>query len=270
MAETIAGLMTSYNEPIEYLKASVESMLNQTYRLTELVIVLDDPTNQAAKDYLESMDDSRITVLKNEKNLGLALALNRGLGVIKSDYVARMDADDIAHLDRLEKQIRYLLDNHLDFVASNVNDMNEAGQMLGTGTKYPTTDRKIKKYLKYGDPMPHPSWLVKKVVYDQLGGYHDILSCEDYEFVIRAAQVDVNFGLVSEPLINYRINAKGITQTNKARQMVISEWSQEQYRNKVSVNVDDLNRYLESDRAKEVSYSRLRRIYYKIRRKLIR
>lgn len=67
MAETIAGLMTSYNEPIEYLKASVESMLNQTYRLTELVIVLDDPTNQAAKDYLESMDDSRITVLKNEK-----------------------------------------------------------------------------------------------------------------------------------------------------------------------------------------------------------
>ncbi len=275
MTETIAGLLTSYNEPVEYLKESVESMLNQTYALSELVVVIDDPTNQASRAYLRSINDQRITILENEKNLGLPMSLNRGLSVIKSNYVARMDSDDVAHLDRLEKQMRCLLDNQLDFVASNVNDMDESGHMLGTRTKYPTTDCKIKKYLKYGDPLPHPSWLVKRSVFDQLGGYHDILACEDYEFIIRAAQVDVKFGLINEPLIDYRINANGITQMNQVRQTIVSDWLQNRYRRKEMIDFADLHQYLESDQARsrsnklKMKQRNLMSLYYKLRRKLI-
>src|SRR4030042_6096810 len=93
-----------------YLKEAVESILNQTYRNFEFIIV-DDASRDKSWDYLKSLKDRRIKLIRNKKNLGLAASLNIALRQAQGDYVARMDADDISLPNRFEEQIYFLQKN---------------------------------------------------------------------------------------------------------------------------------------------------------------
>src|SRR3989338_4267706 len=93
-----------------YLKDAVESILNQTYENFEFIIV-DDASVDNSWDYLKNLNDHRIKLIKNKKNLGLAASLNKALKVAKGNYIARMDADDISLPTRFEEQVNYLQKN---------------------------------------------------------------------------------------------------------------------------------------------------------------
>lgn len=103
----ISVLMCVYNTPEEYLRESIESILNQTYKKIEFIIV-DDCSDLNTKNILNSYRDSRICLYHNEMNLGLTRSLNIGLHKCNGDYVARMDSDDIAYPNRLEMQLEYI------------------------------------------------------------------------------------------------------------------------------------------------------------------
>jgi len=106
----ISVLMPVYKEPENYLKQSIESVLNQTYVDFEFIIILDNPENQKLEDLILEYrnKDSRIIFHKNNKNLGIAKTLNKGLQIAKGKYIARLDADDIAYPERLEKQLKIM------------------------------------------------------------------------------------------------------------------------------------------------------------------
>ena len=89
--------MSSYNEPIEYVQKAVNSILNQTYKYFEFIIVIDNPNNSELISFLSSTanKDERIILLINKRNIGLAMSLNRALSVSTGGFIARMDADDI-------------------------------------------------------------------------------------------------------------------------------------------------------------------------------
>ena len=108
----ISVLMSNYNTPVNYLKKSIDSILSQTFKNFELIIVNDGSVDES-KDiiYEYAKRDSRIVILENEKNIGLPGSLNRGLDVCKGEYIARMDTDDICYPDRLEKQIKFMDEN---------------------------------------------------------------------------------------------------------------------------------------------------------------
>ena len=93
-----------------YLKQAVESILNQTYKNFEFIIV-DDASTDNSWQYLKSLKDKRIKLLKNSKNLGLAKSLNRAIGVASGHYIARMDADDISLPTRFQEQLKFLKRN---------------------------------------------------------------------------------------------------------------------------------------------------------------
>jgi glycosyltransferase involved in cell wall biosynthesis len=116
MKPYISAVMSVYNESEEYLRKSIESILNQTYTDFEFIIILDNPDNKKARDILKEYEnkDDRIVLLENEKNIGLAPSLNRGVKVARGKYIARMDADDIALPQRFEKQV-YFLENNPDY-----------------------------------------------------------------------------------------------------------------------------------------------------------
>ena len=129
--DLVSVILSVYNEKIEWIKLSVESILNQTYTNLELIIILDNPKNKIITNYLNeiSSKDIRIKLLVNHKNIGLAESLNRGLAISKGDFIARMDADDIAYLNRLSLQVVFLKKNqNIDLLSSSVDYIDENGK----------------------------------------------------------------------------------------------------------------------------------------------
>lgn len=106
----VSVIMSVYNVNDNYLKKSIESILNQTYENFEFIII-DDCTNQDNINTINSYKDNRIVLIRNQVNLGLTKSLNKAILVSKGKYIARMDADDISILNRFEKQVNYLEKN---------------------------------------------------------------------------------------------------------------------------------------------------------------
>jgi glycosyltransferase involved in cell wall biosynthesis len=103
----ISVLMSVYNEPESIILESVNSILTQTFSDFELLIVNDNPQNHEVEAILERIAkmDSRIRIIKNERNVGLAISLNRAADVAKANYFLRMDSDDVSMPNRFEKRI---------------------------------------------------------------------------------------------------------------------------------------------------------------------
>ena len=105
----ISVIMSVYNDS-KYLKDSIDSILNQTFKEFELIIVDDCSTDNSLEIIKEyALKDNRVKIIENNKNLGLAVSLNKAWKEAKYDYIARIDGDDICLLDRFEKQMNYLV-----------------------------------------------------------------------------------------------------------------------------------------------------------------
>ena len=128
----ITVIMSTYKEDERLLRESIESILNQTYKDFEYIIILDYPDNDVHKRVIEeyALKDDRIHFYVNEKNMGLTYSLNRGLSLCHGEYIARMDADDISLPDRLERQMEYLEKNHYDLIGGITEMINENGSLL--------------------------------------------------------------------------------------------------------------------------------------------
>jgi len=216
MKPEITVIMSVFREPKLWLQQAIESILSQTYTNFEFIIVLDDPQNEEAKSVLEAYakKDQRILLLINEKNQGLIFSLNRALQRAKGHYIARMDADDISHTDRLEKQKQYIEDKNLDLIGSNINLFREDGNVFATTDKL-IYHESIKKLLCLGTTnIAHPTFFVKKTVYDKLGGYGDAEHVEDKEFLARAICEGFRVGNIPETLLDYRYNDQSITKVH--------------------------------------------------------
>ena len=126
---TISVLMSAYNEPINYVQQAVDSITAQTYKNIEFIIIVDNPDNQPLIDLLSQAveKDPRINIVINEKNIGLAMSLNKALHLSTGDIIARMDADDISKPNRLEIELNYLLCHNLDVIGCAIEKIDENG-----------------------------------------------------------------------------------------------------------------------------------------------
>lgn len=246
----ISVIMSTFREPLSYIKQSTDSILSQSYRDIELIIIVDDPDNNELITYLKNLSaqDPRVNVSINEKNCGLTESLNRAKRLARGEFIARMDADDISEVDRLETQLSYLLKQNYDLVGCNVNDMDENGELLsGHLTSLPTKDRAIKEYLKTNSAILHPTWFAKREIYD-LFDYIDFPACEDYEFLVRIALAGKKLGNLKEPKLKYRINSKGISASRKVIQKTSQYYVRSNYcAGKVS-SIGDFYDFLQSDK----------------------
>lgn len=125
----VSVIMSNYNTPEEYLREAIESILNQTYSDFEFIIV-DDCSTDNSLEIIESYSDPRITIIRNEQNVGITKSLNRALKVAKGEFVARMDADDICLAQRFQKQVEFLNQN------SDVIVCGVWVELFGEGVKY--------------------------------------------------------------------------------------------------------------------------------------
>ncbi len=177
--------MSVYNG-MPYLIDAVKSILNQSYKNLEFVIV-DDASTDGTLKYLTSLKDKRIILVKNKSNMGLAASLNKALKKTSGKYIARMDADDISLPNRLKTQMGFLMENpSIDVCGCWADFIDKKGNITGE-KKYPLTDESIKKKLAWLPPIIHPTFFAKNEFFKELGGYDlNYDYAEEYELLMRA------------------------------------------------------------------------------------
>ena len=206
--EKITVLMSVYNENVDILSAAIESILNQTYKEFRFLIIIDNRRNVDAintiKKYQEA--DSRIVYLINDKNLGLALSLNRGIEVIDTEYIARMDADDISSPDRLEKQLAFIQSNStVSLIGCNVVYMAPDGSTIAKRGMIPTDLKAIAKTMKYQNVLNHPTFFGKTTTFKKYK-YRELRYSQDYDFVCRLLEHGEIVLNLPDYLLRYRTN----------------------------------------------------------------
>ena len=128
MEELVSIIMPSYNTA-KYIGKSIQSVLNQTYKNWELLIVDDCSTDDTEK-VIKSFDDKRIRYLKNDKNSGAAVSRNKALREAKGRWIAFLDSDDLWLPEKLERQIAFMLDNGYSFTFTDYRIVSPSGELL--------------------------------------------------------------------------------------------------------------------------------------------
>lgn len=243
----ISVIMSTYKEDERLLRESIESILNQTYRDFEYIIILDYPDNDVHKSVIEeyALKDDRIHFYINEKNMGLTDSLNRGLSLCHGEYIARMDADDISLPDRLERQMKYLEKNHYDLIGGITEMINEDGSLLYSIKSVPTDPKKINKALRYSQCIAHPTWLGRKEVFEKNAGYRHMPLCEDYDFTLRAVLNGFVISNLNEPVLKYRMTSNSISRSNLFEQYLYMSYITNEYKNKRVASVDKAYAYVQ-------------------------
>lgn len=184
MEELISVLMPVYNVE-KYVSEAIESILNQTYQNIQFIIIDDcstDNSYEICKKYAEK--DTRIILLKNEKNLKIEGTLNKGLSYVSGKYVVRMDGDDISTADRIQVMYDFLKNNtEFELVGTSTETIDADGNFIGR-TKFLSDWNLIKKTACLRTPVVH-IWMTYKYIYDELNGYRSLYGSEDYDFLLR-------------------------------------------------------------------------------------
>lgn len=218
MKPDISVIMSVYNGE-SYLKEAVESVINQTFKNWELIIINDcstDSTGEILADY--AVKDERIKVHTNEVNLKLPSSLNKAISLSEGKYIARMDADDISLPDRLEKQFKFMEENG-DVALSSCRFLTLKNGVYAPGGAGARCDfAAIKALLLVTNPILHPGVIAKAEVMKELK-YDTSLTCtEDLELWTRFALNNYKIQILPEVLLIYRLHDKQITSTTLERQ----------------------------------------------------
>ncbi len=243
-------LMSVYNEPDYQIKESVESLLCQTFSDFELIVVNDNPNRKDVESIIGNYHDNRIRFYHNEKNIGLAMSMNKAASLACADFFARMDADDIADVQRIEKEIEALAKGY-DIVFSHYSFIDEMSHEL-TGRKAPQySNENISRKISL-DPsiIHHPTTLFTKAIFDKVGGYRDFPCSQDADLWMRMAEAGAQFYYISDNLLRYRINSQSVSNKRWYKQQLtcnyIFDLSLERLqKGEDSYNLDSYTRYLQ-------------------------
>lgn len=234
-------LMTVYKENRNVLINAIESIRNQTYCEFDFLIILDNPQNKEAIDLLTyyCKIDKRIRFFVNALNLGLPLSLNKGIKMIETKYIARMDSDDISLPDRLQRQLEYLEKNDaVDLVGTNIIYMDANGNDLYRRGGIPTEHNQIKKAMRYINVFNHPTIMGKTEIFRNIK-YRNLQYAQDYDFLCRIIENNGCVANIPEGLLRYR-QAEYTDQNKKISQRITSYCIQNAYRegNLSSTNIE--------------------------------
>lgn len=266
----ISVLMSTYNEPIDWIEKSINSIVNQTYKKKEIIIVCDNPDNIELQNYLieKSRDEPSICIIFNKKNIGLAKSLNKALLASSGEYIARMDADDIAFLNRFEYQVSILEESpDLDLLSSNVTTIDEMGQIMKIARGNQYSNNNLRKILEIGNVFVHPTFFARRIVFEKLEGYREFPAAEDYDFVLRA--LDQNFNLLhtAEPILYYRMRQNSMSLGNALVAQMCVSYIKELHRERVIFGYDSYNLSCLKDRISldEIEKSNFSHVIYSMK-----
>lgn len=208
----ISVLMSVYiKERPEFLERALESIFNQTIKPKELVLVKDGVLTRELEMILnkerKKFEENDITFIcvQLEKNMGLGIALQKGLEKCRCDYIARMDSDDIAVRERFEAQSKYMKKNtDVSVVGGYISEFVEEGKSLRTKIM-PLNHEELYKYGKYRNPLNHMTVFFRKKDVLEVGGYQSMPGLEDYYLWSRMLAKKYRIANIDKVLVNARL-----------------------------------------------------------------
>ncbi len=246
MSIAVSFVLPTYNGE-QYIKKAIESILAQTFRDFELLIINDgstDTTSAIVKSY--QAKDRRIRQIE-QANHGLVYSLNRGIQLAKGRYIARHDDDDSSHPERLEKQVTFLQAHpEVVLVGSSMNVMDDRGKILHQHAVL-LADPEIRQELLVRSPFAHGSVLFRREAAVHAGLYDPVFwPAEDYEFWLRLS-TEGELANLDEFLYTYRENSAGISATKQLEQtertQAVQKLAWQQRKHFLTKRSVDLTRY---------------------------
>lgn len=209
-------LSVYYKENPLYLRESLNSIFNQTLLPTEVILVEDGPLNDELYAVIKEFTDVQhsLKILPLDRNVGLGLALRKGMEKCQYEYIARMDSDDICFPDRFEKQMKYLEENpRIDVLGCWTQEFITDGdgrKIMLALKKFPSNPWDNFKYCTKRCPVEHPAVIFKKSAVLAVGGYQHCLLFEDYHLWARMFVNGAIFQNLQEPLLYFRTSIDAI------------------------------------------------------------
>ena len=216
----LSVLMPVYNAE-KFLAEAIESILNQTFRDFEFIII-DDGSKDRSVEIVRSYQDPRIRFYQNETNMGISPTLNKGIALATTNLIARMDSDDISYPERLEKQYAYLLQNpDCAMVSSLVRAITEDKEFL-------RQDRFKSESFYYNLTficwIYHPTIVFRKSASGSVNNYTTAYA-EDYELFWQLSRKYKIYNL-SEVLLDYRETSQSLHQVLKKQEYEFNQQAQ--------------------------------------------
>ena len=202
MQPLVTVLMPVYNCE-KYVREAIESILSQTYT-NYIFLIINDGSIDNTENIILSYTDQRIQYERNEKNMGLIFSLNKGLALVKTKYIARMDADDVSLPDRLQRQVDYMeLNSNIGVLGSWFQTFNE--DKVGGISRYTERHQDIIFNHLYQQHICHPSCMIRFSVLEAESPWYDVkyVHAEDYDLFTRLSHKTV-FANIPEVLLKIR------------------------------------------------------------------
>ena len=200
-----------YKEQALYLKEALDSIwLNQILKPDQIVLVEDGPLTPElyeAIDEFQKEVGNVLTLVKNETNQGLAKALNKGIGFIRTDLIARMDSDDISDKRRFVYEIEYM-DKHPDvmILGGSIQEMDENKNFLSQ-RHYPKMYEEVRKYIWRGSPVAHPTTVMRKCIFQSLSYNEKVGQNEDLALWFNALEKGIKIENIEEVVYYFRMSS---------------------------------------------------------------
>lgn len=244
----ISVVMSCYNRA-EYSKLAIESILGQTYKDFEFIIIDDfseDNTAEVIQDYADK--DERIVFIRNKQNMDYNYNLRKGFEIAKGEYIARMDDDDISMPERFEKQVEYL-DKHpeITVLGTFIEPIGE-----GKAESWVTIEDsdELEIAMNFYNPMCHPSVMIRNsfLKENNLNYSEDALYAEEYHLWMKIILAGGKLANLPEELVQYRMHKKSVTQESRTQkiQNKTAEGVRENLLKRFSLNKSEVKRIRKS------------------------
>lgn len=223
----VSIIMSEYNTDEMLLKESIRSMLEQTYKNFEFIIV-DDKGRNNLKEIVKSFNDERIKIVENEKNEGLVYSLNRAIEEANGKYLVRMDTDDFSYNDRLKKQVDFM-EQHPEYAVVGTRVDYYDGVNVFAETKF--CGEVTKEILSKGpSSITHPSVIMRKDVIKEVGCYQDYNRCEDYALWIELILNGYRLYVMEDKLLRYHLSLSDYSKRKLSTRKGFFKLLREKYR----------------------------------------
>jgi len=243
-APVISVVMSVYNGQ-KYLREAVESILEQTCKNFEFIII-NDGSVDSSREMILSYDDPRIRLIDNDRNMGLTRSLNKAIGLSMCEYIARQDVDDISVASRLEKQLRFL-ENHLQVaVVGCFSNVFNADGVVGVASYLKPADKEIKRHLAKKNLLMHGSVMMRKSHLAKVGYYREFFRhSQDYDLWLRLSE-HFDIAILPEFLYQYRVTPDAISVSRFSSQKEYADIARQLHAERLTKGTDSYDVFVQS------------------------
>lgn len=237
MIKNLVSILIPIHNAEKYLDEAIMSVIKQSYKKIEIICIENgskDNSLALLKNYSKIYKHLKVIHLKKAS---LSDALNKGINMSQGEYIARMDADDISHPKRIEKQIKFLKKNKsVSIVGTNINLIDHQGNFLRK-IYYPLKFKDLKKKLEVDSYIAHPSVIMRKKIFKKLKGYRfQFCPAEDYDLWLRAIH-HFKIENMKEFLLNYREHSSKMGSVMELQTILGATYARELYFKRIKLKI---------------------------------